>query len=508
MEKKYENENRLIRELEKYDPDVAGRLNYPGNPTGIQKIEEKIGEELPKGFKDLYQYFDGEETNGYVGLILGFRLLDTESILSEISFFNENTPDMEMDSMNKDAISEKSLSERILVPFAFDADSCYIALDLTPGDDGKKGQIITLDFEHEDSYLLADSMEDFYDFILKMMEEKKCRIAIGDEDEKYFEFESGHLFNDLDELLFSGVEKADQINLPEEFWQERFKCERISVKELEKEKVVRINYDGKHISLAPLKYMENLKELNIYTQDTEIEDWEAVAELPSLKIIRLSCNIRQEQLELLCRLPKLKEIRFNKMDLKQLHIDCFADSKTIRNLAFYRVSNFNSEELAKLKKLQELSMDTIEVGNLEFLKNMKGMKKLEIEKVEVDSLDFLEYTKKLSEFKLEKHAKDENGLQFLPELKGLKRFEYPVADLSLYSGLEKLSDIGIDVKNMHHLECLKDTHISGAQFYGAESRAEVKTALGKIENYVKLYSYGYAVTWEEDDENFDDDDLI
>lgn len=499
MENLYTNENRLIKGLEKFYPDIATRLNYPGNPEGVKRIEEKIGEKLPEEFKDLYRYFDGEDKKCYLGLILGLSLLNTESIISEINFFNKSTTDIEMDSMNGNVISEKSICDRILVPFAFDADSCYIALDLTPGKTGKKGQIITLDFENNDSYLLADSLEEFYDFILKMMEEKKCLIAIGNEDEKYFEFESGHFFNALNELLINTGEKSEIIILPEEFWQERFKCKSITQKELGKVKEVRINYDGERISLAPLRYMENLKEISIYTHDTEIEEWGAVAELSSLKVIRLSCSITQEQLELLCSLSNLKEIWFNNTDLKQLHIDCFADSKTVRNLSFYKVNNINSEELAQLKKIQELRMDTTEVGNFEFLKNMKGMKKLELKKAKVDSLDFLEYTKKLTEFELDEHAKDENGLKFLPELKGIKIFKYPVADLNLYSGLEKLDEIGIDVKNMNHPECLQDTHISGAQLYGAESEEEVNNAIEIINKYVKLYSYGYAVTWEEDE---------
>lgn len=452
----------------------------------------------------MYRYFDGEDKNSYLGLILGLSLLETETIISEIDFFKKSTTDIEMDSMNGNVISEKSICDRILVPFAFDADSCYIALDLTPGDEGKKGQIITLDFENNDSYLLADSLEGFYDFIIKMMEEKKCRIENGDKDERYFKFETGHFFNALDELFINKGEKSEIINLPEEFWHERFKCKSIMQKELGKVKEVRINYDGERISLAPLRYMENLKEISIYTHDTEIEDWEAVAELSSLRVIRLSCSITQEQLEILCSLPNLKEIWFSNTDLKQLHIDCFADSKTIRKLSFYKAKNLNSEELAKLKKIQELRMDTTEVCDFEFLKNMKVMKKLELKKAKVDSLDFLEYTKKLTEFELEEHAKDENGLKFLPEIKGIKIFKYPVADLNLYSGLEKLDEIGIDVKNMNHPECLKDTHISGVQLYGAESREEVNKALGIINKYVKLYSYGYAVTWKEDDEKFKD----
>lgn len=201
MANTYEYDNQLIKGLEKYYPNVVSRLNYPGDAETIKKIEEEIKEELPESFKKLYQQFDGEGRKLYVGVILGFSLLSAKDVLKEIRFFQETVGDRIIDSMSKDVISEEQLKKRILVPFAFDNDSCYIALDLTPGRKGKKGQIITLDLEYENSFFLADSIENFYDFILRMMEEKKCQIAIGDYNEEYFEFESGHFFNHIEKIL-------------------------------------------------------------------------------------------------------------------------------------------------------------------------------------------------------------------------------------------------------------------------------------------------------------------
>lgn len=54
MENLYTNENRLIKGMEKFYPDIAKRLNYPGNPEGVKKIEEKIGEKLPEEFVQVF----------------------------------------------------------------------------------------------------------------------------------------------------------------------------------------------------------------------------------------------------------------------------------------------------------------------------------------------------------------------------------------------------------------------------------------------------------------------
>lgn len=201
MKNTNQQENPLIKGLEKYYPNVVNYLNVSGKADNIKSIEDEIKEKLPESFKNLYQLFDGEDSNQYVGVILGLRLLDTQSIINEIRFFRKNASDIVLNSMSGNAISEKEFGEKILVPFAFDNDECYIALDLTPGREGKKGQIITLDLGNCESYLLADCMESFYDFILKMMEERKCQVAIGDEGEEYFAFESGHFFNVLEEIF-------------------------------------------------------------------------------------------------------------------------------------------------------------------------------------------------------------------------------------------------------------------------------------------------------------------
>lgn len=201
MQEVYQYKNRFIKELEKYYPEVVSRLNYPGNGKIIKKIEVEIGEELPESFRKLYQEFDGEDENQYVGVILGFSLLSAATMLEELHLFKENSADIIMESMSGEAISEEEIGKRIIIPFAFDASHCYIALDLTPGKKGKKGQVITLDFDYENSFLLADSLEEFYDFIIKMLKEGKCQVEIGEEDEEYFEFESGHFFNNLEKLL-------------------------------------------------------------------------------------------------------------------------------------------------------------------------------------------------------------------------------------------------------------------------------------------------------------------
>lgn len=120
MQEVYQYKNRFIKELEKYYPEVVSRLNYPGNGETIKKIEEEIGEKLPESFKKLYQEFDGEDKNFYIGIILGFSLMSAASILEEIRLLKEYNVNTVMKSKSEDAISENEIGKRIIVPFAFD----------------------------------------------------------------------------------------------------------------------------------------------------------------------------------------------------------------------------------------------------------------------------------------------------------------------------------------------------------------------------------------------------
>lgn len=142
------------------------------------------------------------------------------------------------------------------------------------------------------------------------------------------------------------------------------------------------------------------------------------------------------------------------------------------------------------RQLYEHSLDQTKVENLEFLQNMKNIKKLELNDMEVDNLDFLAYTKKLTSFVMDDMAKDESGLKYLPELKKLKEFRHPVADLTLYQGLEKLDTIGIDMPNVNHVEALENSPIRSVWLYRVQNRREGKNLINEIEKYVKLSSYG------------------
>lgn len=463
---------KLIKIMEKYYPELTTKLVPANNESILNEIEAEIGEKLPKSFRALYEKYDGEDLQGYLGLVLGFSLMSAKDILDDIRFY-KNESDVELTSMTPGVMKEEAMHDRVIIPFGFDASRCYVAMDLSPGPKGTKGQIISLDFDYDQSYLLGKNINEFCDFAVKMMEEGKCVLEDDEEGGKYFAFESGHLLNDIENLLSSG-DDVQMIDLPEGFWQEYLKCESISVDELAKKKDARIWANGEKISFEPIKYMTNLRE------------------------IVLICQVSDEELEVLAGLPNLKEVIFSKIELSS--VEKLKESKTLKALDFYKVKGYDFSELSQFTKLQELRLDDVELNNIDFLHKLVNLKKLKINNVPVDNLDFFENMKKLNEFTMYDKVEDESGLQYVSAMKNLKSFEYPVTDMMVYKGLEKLKTAGMDGMTVTNIDVFEGTNISSICVVEAGTETRFEAIVDEVKKYVKLTSYMHVGDLEEDEE--------
>jgi cell wall assembly regulator SMI1 len=179
MEKYFDFEfnNRVFEKYKMFVSNIDERMNKCESTENIKVIEKLIEHKLPKTFVDFYSKFDGEKDSSYLGMIIGLSLMSTEDILKTIHDFSNM--DFEIMSMNTGIIKDDVISNRILIPFAFDGSRCYIALDMSPDKNGKEGQVITIDLDYDKSYLLAYSLDEFYSFILKMFDSKNSLLRWG-----------------------------------------------------------------------------------------------------------------------------------------------------------------------------------------------------------------------------------------------------------------------------------------------------------------------------------------
>lgn len=481
-----------ISELKRQLPDIEERLNIGANARELEELEEKVQCKLPPEIKELYARGNGEKSFVYTGFIAGLAFMPLEQVLSEIDYLKSF--DDEMMVMGTAKIKEDSVKNHIWIPFAFDGSRAFIAIDLTPSGEGNVGQIITIDYEYDNCYLLADSLEDLFEKMTAWLQQGI--LIIDNENETPFITEqSGHLFNVLDELtLPKDAGKERLVPLPAGFWEEYY--EDILEKDLDGLNVVSLSHlvkekrfliKEKTLSCTPFAYMENLKELIFH--DCEIEDLHVLAQAPQLqKLIFARCTFKDEDLSVLASAPKLKEISINEMTgdgLSSLQV-----IKSLKSLNVRNVSGIDEKSLSGFVKLQELSLQNIDIHDGTFIGTMKGLKELKLYDLKMNHLDFLGNLKKLVKYELYVPAANEDGLAMVRNLEKLKSFIYPVKNLKVYEGHPGLITVGLSADVMQGFEAFANSQVNSFMICGNVSEQHMEKVKKEMEPYVKICSYG------------------
>ena len=106
---------KFIEKMEKYYPELTTKLVPANNTEVLKEIEAEIGEKLPKSFRALYEKYDGEDPQGYLGLVLGFSLMSAKDILEDIRFY-KNESDVELTSMTPGVMTKDTSSSALNSP--------------------------------------------------------------------------------------------------------------------------------------------------------------------------------------------------------------------------------------------------------------------------------------------------------------------------------------------------------------------------------------------------------
>ena len=478
-----------INELKKYMPDIEERLNDASDVEALDIIEKNVGKKLPADFKAIYKKYNGEKNEPYTGMVLGFSLMDTANIIDTLKSFKENDIS-DVTSMTPDKVLDGKMCELDMIPFAWDGSRGYICIDMSPDKKGKKGQVVTLDYDFDQVTWLADSLKDFFEFANAMLDNGKFFVV--NEDESYFEFESGHFFNVmkdvLEEMYGTGVEDDVMIDLPEVFWREYFETDKVALSVIKKTKNLWIAKVDNTVSLEPLTYMDELKELIIH--NCSLTDFEKISGAKELKkMVMVNCTFDYEKLEELAKLPKFNQLTLRMMPIKDIAV--LAESKSLKQLRLLEMNELDISKLGYFAKLHELELDEIDLDSFEFLNGFKALKVLEIKDMEIPNLDFLQFLNKLTRFKVEYRAQNEEGLKYIKDMKNLKEFDYPVGDMELFKGCEKLTTIGIYAPEFKNPQAVKDSNIYSVMVYDANCEEEVESIVDSLKEYVRITCYGY-----------------
>ena len=422
--------DRYLAELQKKIPDIEGRLNAGAGEEQFEQLARKAGCGLPAELLELYRRFDGEDMAGNTGFFAGLQFLSLEKMLSDFSFFRG--VEDEMTAMGTKAIREEPVSGLCWLPIAYDCARAWLVMDLSPAEEGKAGQIITLDYDMDGCYLLADSLDDLFAKMTAWLRQGILIVDAESFEEPILMERTGHLFNSLEELTApETAEPAPGIPLPGDFWTQRYGQPEVPLSRLEKEKTMLIQ--DQNIDCTLFARMGNLKELILHR----------------------------------CRLVN-----------------------ALRRLQLRKVYDLEPEELSAFRGLWELSMEAEGKHDGTFLGKLKKLKKLDLHRSAMNNLDFLKDLAGLTEFCLAEPAENEDGLSAVRALPRLKEFVYPVKDLSIYKGHPTLESIGMAAGAAHGFEALEGTRVNQFTVIGKVTDGELQEIKMHTEKYVRLRAYG------------------
>lgn len=486
------------RVLGKYISDIGDLIKESSGIEKVRNLESFIGKEFPEDFVELYSNCDGENENAF-GLFAGLEFLDIDLIANDYKMLLDSAYTVFSDK--KDVIKEGRYRKGWL-PFASDAGGSYLVLDLEPDKAGKYGQVITIDTESDISYVVANSLKEFIDFIEKSFQDSKL-VVTENEGIKVVEWKSGHFFDDIMTLRKTVIEKPETFEV-EGFWKNYLKEDlvegKISSNELAKRRSVFIKLDNSNfntmdeLSLEILEHMPNLNELIIHGKN--INNFSFLKNLVSIKKLIIGSEKFQEtDLEYIRELSGLKELTLRHMTLKD--IGSLNNLKLLKSLSLLKIKDFNGNGLSTLKNLTNLCLENISNIELSCVSELKKMKELELKGIEIFNLDFLKPLKKLVKFESDRKANDESNTHVFEELVNLKELLYPIGDMEIIKNCAKLKQLAVDVpkiKNLHYLEMLNITSVT---LHNASSKENAEETIQKISNHCKLASYGWQVTWED-----------
>lgn len=484
-------ENRLIKVLMNKWPECKKCFSPGVNQQVLQELEGIVGFSLPTNFKGLYLEINGEKQ--YIGSILGFELMSIEKIIREYKILQDAPYSVMSNEMDK---VKEGKFQKGWVPFADDGSGSFIVMDLEPASKGSIGQIITVDRDSDISYVLASSLEELIEKISDFLEDG--RLAL--EEEEYFKWGRGHLFDDIS-LYFNKPESKEEWIAIDPYFAQFFKDEVVdncvTKQNLQLRKRLYLpaysDREVEEVSLNILEHMPNLKELIIHIN--KIKDFSALTKLKGLKqLVILSTAFTEENLSYLRALTNLSELTLVKMRLDNFEKMGLEDNLRRLNLIDIQASDYSY--LANYKKLIELKIEKGNCNELNFLEQLHKLQQLELEKVRVKDIYFLEKLPNLETLKISTKIEDEESLKMLSSCQKLKELEYPIGNMNLIAKCKQLRSLSIDAKNYSYLEILSDTQITSISVENADSEGEVQSVIEDIQRYITLTSYGYKMNCE------------
>ena len=156
-------------------------FNPPATDEQLNAFERLIGIRLPRAYRQLYRWHDGEENDRW-GHIYGLPLLSLDAAASQWRAWNRVLADFHGDRYKipggawpEGAVDPAYINPR-WIPLTHDGSGNHIGLDFDPWPAGRIGQVILYGRDEEVKAVLAPSLGRFLAWIADLLESGNFRL--------------------------------------------------------------------------------------------------------------------------------------------------------------------------------------------------------------------------------------------------------------------------------------------------------------------------------------------
>lgn len=156
-------------------------FNPPATDAQLDAFERLIGLKLPRSYRQLYRWHDGEDDDRW-GHIYGLPILPLDqagpqwkSWADTLAYFCGNRYAVPGGAWPEGAVDPAYINPR-WIPLTHDGSGNHIGLDFDPWPGGRVGQVILFGRDEDVKAVLADSLGKFLEWIAGMLESGNFRL--------------------------------------------------------------------------------------------------------------------------------------------------------------------------------------------------------------------------------------------------------------------------------------------------------------------------------------------
>ena len=157
-------------------------LNPPATDAQIDAFEQLVGIEMPRSYRQLYRWHDGENDDRW-GHIYGLPLLPLKHAAAEwvawaktLAGFGGN-PYAIAGGAWPEGFVDPAYINRAWIPLTNDGSGNHIGLDFDPWPCGRTGQVILFGRDEDVKVVLAESLGQFLEWIAGLLESGNFKLT-------------------------------------------------------------------------------------------------------------------------------------------------------------------------------------------------------------------------------------------------------------------------------------------------------------------------------------------